>query len=174
MRRISMFFAAFIVASLTLTLGAADIRIAYYDSDQIRTEWSEFADAQSKFDKEVTELQEKADSMQTNLIEMQTEYEQQYLMLSEDKRQEKERLIGEKQAEYQSFLQQIFGEGGLAERRNAELTRPLVERISTVLQEVADAEGYSLILDVAGVYNNIAYIDESLDITSEVIDKLKN
>ena len=164
----------FALLVIAVTVIGADIRIAYYDSDQIRTEWSEFADAQSKFDKEIAELQVKADSMQTELIDMQTEYEKQYLMLSEDKRQEKEKLITDSQKDYQSFLQQIFGEGGLAERRNAELTRPLVEEISTVLQELADKEGYSLILDVAGVYNNIAYIDESLDITEEVIATLKS
>lgn len=158
---------------LIVSVAYANIRIAYYDSDRIREEWDEFRDAQARFDREMANYEVKADSMQNAMLEMRADYEKQYLMLSDDKRTEKERLIMGAQREYQAFLQQVFGEGGLAEKRNRELTQPLVEKISVVLQQLADIEGYSLILDASGVVNNIAYIDQSLEITDAVISELR-
>lgn len=171
MRRVLFLSVLVLAASMVF---AADIRIAYYDSEQIREQWSEFRDAQAKFDREMIQYEEKADSMQKALIEMQAEYEKQYLMLSDEKRTEKEKLITNTQQEYQTFLQQVFGEDGLADKRNQELTAPLVEKISLVLQDLADKEGYSLILDASGAMNNIAYIDEQLDITDQLIQELTN
>ncbi|MFP4458378.1 MAG: OmpH family outer membrane protein [Candidatus Zixiibacteriota bacterium] len=171
MRRVLLLSIAMILATIALS---ADIRIAYYDSEQIRNDWSEFRDAQGKFDKEMVEYEAEADSMQNELMELRADYEKQSMMLSDDKRVEKEKIIMQKQQEYQAFLQQVFGEGGLAEQRNQKLTEPLVEKISVVLQEMANTEGYSLILDASGAVNNIAYIDESLDITDKVVEELKN
>jgi len=170
MKRLFLIITFFV---LSANVFAADMRIAYYDSDKIRVNYPAFAEAQAKFDKEIEKWQAQADSMEVKLNDMKTEYEKQYLMLSDEKRQEREALMQQSLVEYQTFLQQIFGDGGLAEKRNAELTQPLIEEISKVLQVIAENEGYTLILDVAGTFNNIAYIDESLEITDDVVAELK-
>lgn len=148
----------------------ADFKVAYINSERLREEYDAFADAQAQFDKDVAEWETEAAEMEQELIDLQTELEQQALLLSEEKKQERMRLIQQKQEEYQQFLSEIFGTGGRAERRNAELTSPLLEKINVALVNVAEREGYDLILDVAG--GNIAYIDENLDITDLLLEEL--
>jgi len=148
----------------------ADFKLAYINSERLREEYDAFADAQAQFDKDVAGWEAEAAEMEQELINLQTELEQQALLLSEEKKQERLRLIQQKQEEYQQYLGEIFGTGGKAERRNAELTSPLLEKINEALVNVAEREGYDLIMDVAG--GNVAYIDENLDITDKLLEEL--
>ncbi|RKZ32590.1 hypothetical protein DRQ33_05635, partial [bacterium] len=104
---------------------ARDLNVAYFDSDLLRKEWGEWKDAQAKFDQEVAEWESKAQVMEDTIMQMMEEYQRQELLLSDEKKMEKERLITQKQQEYQEFLSSVFGETGLAAQRNAELTAPL-------------------------------------------------
>ncbi len=153
-------------------VGAADFKIGYINSDRLRTDYSAFQDAQAQFDKDVSTWEAEATKYEKEIIDMQSELEQQSLLLSEDKKRERQMLIQQKQKTYQQFLSEIFGTGGKAERRNAELTTPLLEKINTVIVDIAQSQGYDLVLDVAG--GNIAYIDENLDITDKLLEELEH
>ena len=160
------------VAAVAITAYGADFKVGYINSERLREEYSAFADAQAQFDKDVSNWESQAAEMENELIELKTELEQQSLLLSEDKKIEREQLITQKENEYREFLARIFGAGGEAERRNAELTSPLLERINNALMDIAKNQGYDLILDVAG--GNIAYIDENLDITDLLLEELES
>jgi len=149
---------------------AAELKIMYINSERIRKDYDAFADAQAQFDKDVAVWEAEAGKLEKEITDLKTELEQQSLLLSEDKRQEREKLIEQKQKEYQAYLADMFGTGGKAEKRNAELTSPLLQKINTSLVSIAKREGYDLILDISG--GNIAYIDESLDITDMLLQEL--
>lgn len=165
---------AILIALLVIVAAAysADFKLAYINSESLREDYGAFKDAQAQFDKDVSSWEAQAVEKEQELVDLQTELEQQSLLLSEDKKKERLRLIEQKKQEYQRFLSEIFGTGGRAERRNAELTSPLLEKINTALVNLAQREGYDLILDVAG--GNVAYIDENLDITDRLLDELNS
>ena len=150
-----------------------ELKLAYFDSQRIRTDYDDFVTAQAAFDKDVQKWQIKGDSLNQALTDLKSSYEKQYLMLSDDKRKEQELLIQQKQDELQQFLQQVFGSGGLAEQRNVELTKPILERINAVLQQIAAEDGYAVIFDIGAAGSGVVYIDESLDITDKVLEELK-
>lgn len=168
MRKSTWLVTLFIMLSF---IWAKEVKIAYIDSEKLRTDWSEWKDAQAKFDRTVAQWQEKAQALQDTVQQLMEDYQRQELLLSEEKRREKQMLIAQKQRDYQDFLTSIFGQGGLAEQKNRELTAPLLEKIKSALGRIADREGYTLILDIAG--ENIAYIDPTLDITDELLTELK-
>ncbi|MCK5833436.1 OmpH family outer membrane protein [bacterium] len=159
------------ILMLSTFIGAADFKMGYINSDRIRTDFDEFIDAQAQFDKDVTVWEADAGKFEKEIIDMQSELEQQSLLLSEDKKRERQMLISQKQKEYQQFLSDIFGTGGRAEKRNAELTTPLLDKINKSIIDIAESQGYDLVLDVAG--GNIAYIDENLDITDMLLEELE-
>lgn len=163
-----------VISILLMAVAAfgADMKVAYINSERLRQDYDAFADAQAQFDKDVSTWETEATGMEEEIINLQTELEQQALLLSEDKKQERLRLIEQKKQEYQRYLSEIFGTGGRAERRNAELTTPLLETINDVLISLAQREGYDLIMDVAG--GSVAYINENLDITDLLLDELNS
>ena len=161
-----------VIIGLVFAAGMArEMKIAYFSSDKLREEWGEWKDAQAKFDQDVALWQEEAQNMETEIASLMEEYQRQELLLSEDKRREKEMLIQQKQLEYQQFLTNIFSEDGKAAQRNAELTSPLHDQISRTLSRMADRDEYTVIFDVAAI--GIAYIDPSLDITDDLLNELK-
>ncbi len=151
-------------------VSAAEVKIAYFDTERLRLEWGDWKDAQAKFDEDVQVWQQEAEKMEQEINQLMEDYQRQELMLSENKRIEKQKVIQQEQLEYQEFLSTIFGQGGEAEKRNAKLTKPLYDRIKEALAALANKYGYTAIFDVNG--SGIAYVDPSLDITEELLSEL--
>lgn len=149
---------------------AGQSRIAFIDSDRLRKEYKDFLEAQRQYDKEVESWQREAEQKRTELEKLQDEYDRQSLLLSEDKRKEMEMRIRDKRKEYEEYLASIFGESGKAVRRNAELTKPLLDKINSVLQELATSERIDIILDIGS--GAVAYGKPELDLTDKLLEKL--
>ena len=58
----------------------------------------------------------------------------------------------------------------MAAKRNKELTQPIVDKINTILEDLAKDQGYLMIFDVANA--DIVYADKKLDLTETVLAKL--
>ena len=145
-------------------------KIGYVDSMKLRTEFGEFADAQAEFDKDVKAWQEELAEMEYVIDSLKQDLEKTSLVLSEAKKKEKEENLELKELEYQRLTNDIFGLGGRAEKRNAKLTKPILEKITQVLEKIATEENFIMIFD--SVNGNIAYAKESLDLTDRVLEEL--
>lgn len=145
-------------------------KIGYVDSDRLRNEYKPFAEAKTQLDKEVGELQRKADSLLQNLRILEDSLGKVALILSTGKKKEKEEGVGRAKREYQQYLAETFGVGGKVERRNSELSKPLLDKVNAAIAEVALENNFDLILDT--VTGSVAYGRKSLDVTDRVLEKL--
>jgi outer membrane protein len=150
---------------------AQEIKMGYIDTVKIFAEFKDTVEAEEIYKKEVEVWKKKAAEMETELANLREEIQSQSLMLSEEKLDEKKLVFERKLKEYQTYMTDVFGEGGEAERRNRELTQPIVEKINGVIAEIAEAEGYDVILDSA--QGNIVYAKKELDLTEVVLEKLR-
>ncbi|OQX89850.1 MAG: hypothetical protein B6D65_01145 [candidate division Zixibacteria bacterium 4484_93] len=148
----------------------ADVKIGFIDSNRLENEYNEYKTVKSEFDRLVSAWQDSAQAMEDEITNLQQEYQTQHYMLSDEKKQETEKIIQDKLTAYQNFRLNTFGTGGLAEKKYAEMTAPLLENIQTALEEIAEEYGYTLILDRSS--GSIGYIDESLDVTDILLEKL--
>jgi outer membrane protein len=145
-------------------------KFGFVNSARIRTEYKEFADAQEKFDKDVAMWQVELDSMKVEIDSLENELDKQNLLLSEEKKKEKEGIIKDKKLKYKSYSTEVFGTDGKIERRNAELVKPIYDKIMLVIEKIAREGNYSFIFDSVG--SNIAYADKKLDLTDRVLEEL--
>jgi len=145
-------------------------KIGYVDSMKLRTEFGEFADAQAEFDKDVKAWQEEITELEHVIDSLNQDLKKTSLLLSEAKKKEKEGNLETKKLEYQRLTNDVFGPGGRAEKRNAELTKPILDKINQVLEKIATEENYIMIFD--SVNGNIAYAKKSLDLTDQVLEEL--
>jgi outer membrane protein len=146
-------------------------KIGYVDSMRLRAEFKEFADAQAKFDQDVKTWQEEISKTERVIDSLQDDLDQTSLMLSDAKKKEKEDNLESKKQEYQRLTSDVFGPGGRAEKRNAELTKPILDKINQVLEKIATEENFIMIFD--SVNANIAYAKKTLDLTDQVLEELK-
>ncbi|MCI0530426.1 MAG: OmpH family outer membrane protein [candidate division Zixibacteria bacterium] len=146
-------------------------KIGYINSLRIRDEFKEFADAQNNFDKEVVDYQKKDQDMRRQLDSLMRVFESQSLLLSEAKKKEKQSEIDAKKEEYRKFFESIFGTDGELEKRNAEMTKPLLDKINAALERIAVQDDYAYIFDAVNA--NIAYAKPEYDLTDRVLEELR-
>ena len=131
------FLIALAGVSLFPLAAMAQEKIVYIDSYRIRLEYKEFQDAQAQFNKEVDQWNKEVEEGQKGVEAMEDTLQKQALILSEAKKKERQQLIDATKAEWQKKANDIFGPEGRAEKRNAELTKPLLDKINAVLEKLA-------------------------------------
>lgn len=150
---------------------SAELKIGFIDSDQIFANYSKTKEAQVSFEREVVDLSKTARDKKSEIDDMQRKLDQQSPMLSEAKRDEQNRILQQKVAEYDKFVQEQWGPGGRISRLNEEYLKPIIDRVHAIVAFIGTDEGYSLILDAAD--GNVIYGDKSLDLTDRVLSELK-
>jgi len=131
-------------------------------------DYEDWVRAQEEFNTEYKLWEEEAKTMQIELEEMIQEYEKQRIVLSVEKKTEKESQIQAKQTALDVFTREIFGPGGTAERKNNNLVKPLLEKINSAIEKVSTEENYDFVFNAAG----LAYAKQGYDITDKVLKVL--
>ena len=173
MKKVSgLILMCFILSHFPLSAARAEeIKLGYIDTVKIFAEFKETVDAEAIYKKEVDAWKKKASDMEATLATMREEIQSQSLMLSEEKLAEKKQVFDRKLQEYNQYMTDVFGDNGQAAKRNKELTQPIVEKINAVIAQLAEAEGYTLVLDAA--QGNIVFAKKTLDLTARVMVELE-
>jgi outer membrane protein len=166
----ALLIAAILVPASAISLLAQDVKIGYIDSIKIFAEYRETQEAERLYRQEVDQWTAQKQRMEQEIVKLRDELQAQSLMLSEEKKAEKKLELDRKMAEYEQFMEETFGDDGLAARRNKELTQPIVEKINKILEDMGKEQGYTMVFDVANA--NIVYADKALDLTDAVLAKL--
>lgn len=168
-----------LAAALCSPIMAQELKIGFVNSAEIFSKYKSFADAQEKFNKEVEEWQKKAQSMKSKVDSLAAYIKGEvdvlpprlpFHALSESKQREKRDEYQQEEAKYKQYVETVFGPDGTAERRNAELTQPMLDKINSVIAKIAQEEGYTYVFDAVG--GSIAYADTKYDLTEKVIEEL--
>ena len=171
LKKLSLFFVcAFVVFALLGTVANAQgLKIGFVKDDAIKQQYTGWQRAQEQWELESKAWDDEALSKKQEIDDLLLEYEKQKLILSDDKKREREAAIGAKKEALDAYTRQVFGPNGTAERKNQELLRPILENIQTAIEAVAIEGNYDLILTL----QSVAYIKESYDVTDEVLTRLE-
>jgi outer membrane protein len=159
----------FLLALLCVGSAAAQ-KMGYIDSEKIQTNFKEWTTAQTQFNTEMKAWEDEAAKMDQELKDMMAEYDKQRLILSAEKKTEREAAINAKQEALASFTKEISSPGGKAEQRMQALSKPLYEKIQAAIEKVAIEGNYDFVFNSAG----LAYAKKDLDVTDKVIEKLES
>jgi outer membrane protein len=150
---------------------AQTLKIGYIDSVKIFAENKETQDAERLYRSDVAQWEAQKQRMEADLSKMGDDLNAQSPMLSEEKKAERRLEFQRKMDEYKKFMEDTFGDNGLAAKRNKELTQPIVDKINKLVETIAKEQGLTMVFDVANA--NIVYADKSLDLTELVLTKLR-
>ena len=154
---------------LTTSVPAQGLRVGFIEDDRIQENYQAWGRAEEQMRIEVKAWEDEAVQMQTDLQDLIAEYDKQKLILSEEKRQEREAAIRVKRDALDNYTKRIFGPGGDAERRQDELIRPLIERVNEAIRQFAETEGYDIIFTGSSA---LGYVKPSFDVTDKVLEYL--
>ncbi len=149
-----------------------NLKIGTIDSQRIFREYQEAKDAEAVFQDEMKQWQSDLEGMEREILSLREKIRSQQLLLSQDKLDELQSQLEQKSQAYDQKRSEILDPtNGLAVKRNQELSQPINDQITTVVERLGAEGGYDLILDTSTV--NIVYQNKDLDLTDKVLQELE-
>jgi outer membrane protein len=150
---------------------SAQLKLGYIDSQKILEKYKEAQDAQKQLQDLNKRWEDEAKNMQKELQGKYEELESQSLLLSEERKKEKETELLNLQNRLQLFQQEKWGSQGEVFAKRAELMQPVIDKINAVIKKVGSEEKFDYIFDV--VNGNILHVSETQpDLTNKVLEEL--
>lgn len=149
-------------------LRAQTLKIGFIKEDRIRTEYKAFQKAEEQWNIESKAWEDEANTKQTELQTMYDDYEKQKLILSDEKKKEREAALRVKKDALDAYTKTIFGPGGQAEAKQKTLLEPIFGAVNKAIEAVSIENGY----DVVFTLSSIGYIKDTYDVTDKVLEYL--
>ena len=156
--------AAALFSAFTGVAAAADYKIGFVNTERLFREAVPAKRAQQKLEKEFAARDAEIQKLSKQVRDLQTALEKDGVTMSETERRNKERDLANQSRDL-SRMQREFRED-LNLRRNEELAG-IQERANKVIQGIAEAEKFDLILQ-----DPVVYASQRIDITDKVIKAL--
>ncbi len=174
--RTKIILTATVVIACIALLGSASNafaqKIGYIDSRKILSNYKEAQDAQERLDKINREWQEEARELQRQFQELGDQLESQSLLLSEERKQEKQQELQNLYLKIQQFQDDKWGQNGEYFKKNQEIMQPVIDKINAAIKKVGEEQGFDLIFDT--VAGNILYASPKMpDLTDVVLEELE-
>lgn len=150
--------------------GNAQDKIRYLNSQQILDQLPEAQEVQKKLDEIRAGYETEYNKLLDRFESLSKEIESQSLLLSPEKKAEKEKELETLRQEIENYQRDKLGPQGEFYKKNVELTTPLYDKIDAVIKKVSEEDGYDLVLDV--VQGVVLYAKPEYDITDRVLEEL--
>jgi outer membrane protein len=149
----------------------APAKIGYINSAQLLAQAPGRAEAEAQFDREVGVYRQQIQRMDDSLRTLMAAFDRDAPKLDSATRETRRTSIGQKETEYQ---QRARGLDSTMQARQAQLVKPIMERVQTVIEAIRAEDNYALILDVGAQVSVVVAADKRLDLTDRVLARLKS
>ena len=159
--------ASFIALALLLVTGAAygaDYKIGFVNTERLFREAAPAKRAQQKLEKEFSTRDAEQQKLSKQVRDLQASLDRDGPTMGETERRNKERDLANQMRDLQRMQREIREDLNL--RRNEELAS-VQERANKVIQQIAEAEKFDLIIQ-----DPVVYASQRIDITEKVIKAL--
>ncbi|MBN2033142.1 MAG: OmpH family outer membrane protein [Deltaproteobacteria bacterium] len=167
MKKILLFVSALIMifAFETGPASAQAVKIAVVNLDKFQQTSKTFQKTATVMKKKFEDLQKKLDEERNALAKLEEDFKKQSMMLSLDAQEDKKREL-EKKRRYYKYLH----DESTQEMKDTEVEaiRKIMNELETVVEKLAEKEGYTLILERRTM--GLVYYNKSVDITDRVIE----
>ena len=157
-----------LVISSTIYFYLHQVTLAYVDSARLVNGYKGMQAARKVYQQKAATWKANVDTLASEVQQQIMKYEKEAAKMTAKEKQLSQELIKTKQnqlVEYQRALQ------AQAQQEDGKMTTDVVSQINAYLKKYGKDHHYRVIM-AATEYGNIAYADEGLDITKEVLDGL--
>lgn len=142
----------------------AQQKVAFVDLQRALNEIEEGKTAKANLKREFDQKQKLLDDRKADFDKLRVEFEKQAVVMSEDARKQKQSELERKGVELQGYFVQLQKE--LSERER-EATRGIFDKMHTIVREIADQDGISMVVQAEA----LIYAQPAMDLTNELVRK---
>lgn len=146
-------------------------KLAYVDSEYIMKHIPEYTAGQKKIDDLSNQWQKEVDKQYAEIERMYQAYQNDQPNLNADMRRRREDEIVNKEKAVKEYQRGKFGYDGEIIKQREALMKPIQDRVSKAIQDIATAQQLDFILDRRSEVSFL-YANPKMDKSNEVITKL--
>ena len=164
------------LAALALAAGTASAqqpggtKFAYINAREVLQQAPSAASAQQQLERELKPVGDQVQRMRDSLQTLIADYTKVQATLAAPQRETREKAIRDKQAEYAQRTEKLQED---AQKREQAVMAPIMDQIRTVIEQLRQQGGYAMIFDVSSSNGFVVAADKSLDLTSQVVTRVK-
>jgi outer membrane protein len=143
-------------------------KIYYVDSAQLVNGYKGMQDARKAYQQKATTWKANVDTLASEVQQQIMQYEKESGKMTPKEKQLSQELIKTKQNQLMEYQRATNAQ---AQQEDGKMTGDVMGQINAYLKKYGKDHGYKIIM-AATEYGNIAYADESLDITAPVLEGL--
>lgn len=144
--------------------------IVYVDSNQLINSFKGMQDARKTYQQKAAAWKANIDTLSSEVQKQIMNYEKESSNMTVKERNLSEELIRTKQKQLMEYQQAMNAQ---AQQEDSKMTGEVIAQINAFIRRYGEEKGYTIVM-AATEYGNIAYADEGLDITEEVLEGLNN
>ncbi|WP_375447866.1 OmpH family outer membrane protein [uncultured Fibrella sp.] len=163
------------LVTLLLLVGSAPAwaqKFGYVDTEFIFSKLPEYKKAQEGIDQFADRWSKDILDKQLEIEKMQRAYQAEEILLTDDMKRERQRVIGDKEREAREYNNKVFGYEGLLFQKKKELMKTPMELLNRALEKVASQRKLNFIFDKASEGMLMLYTDPKHDYTDYVMEEL--
>lgn len=161
-RRLLVALAALIPLTFSAAAHAQGTKIGYVNFQKALAELEEAKAARTRLEGIKEQKQKDLDKAQDALKKDKDTFDKQAATMTEQARSDKAEALQKRFIELQQNFEK--GRAELAQKENEEF-QPIVNKMRTVINAIAQKEGFTMVFDAGG----IAYAPDSLDLTPQLV-----
>ncbi len=158
-------FAALLTSALFFSSSArAEIKIGYVDLRKALQDTSAGKKAQKDLKKEYDAKKEELEKKEKDLKAMNDDLDKKKLVLSDEVKQKKQMEL---QQEMGKFQQQVQATQAALQKKEREMTQPILEKLQEILDKRAKADGYTVVLEKSE--QSVLWAKKDIDMTDSIV-----
>jgi outer membrane protein len=152
------------VALMSSVASAEDAKVGLVDMQRALQTTEAGKKARAQLEKEFKATKAQFDSEKASIEKMGEEFKKQSLVLSDEARAKKQAEVQERIMKFQEKASRSQQE---IQNKERQMTGPMIEKIRTIVAELAKQKGYSVVLEKGEA--NVLFSLEKDDLTAEVV-----
>ena len=157
-------------AAVQAQQGTAAPKIAYINSALLLQQAPGRAEAEAQFEREVGAYRQQIQRMDDSLKTLVAAFDRDAPKMDSVAREARRKSIGQTETQYQLRAR---GLDSTMQTRQAQLVKPIMERVQSVIEAIRAEDGYAMIFDVGAQVSVVVSADKKLDLTDRVLARLK-
>jgi outer membrane protein len=150
---------------------AVAAKIGYINSALLLQQAPGRSEAEAQFEREVGVYRQQIQRMDDSLRTLVASFDREAPKLDSVARESRRKSIGLREVEYQTRAR---GLDSTMQARQAQLVKPIMERVQSVIEAIRTEDGYAMIFDVGSQVSVVVAADKKLDLTDRVLARLKS
>jgi outer membrane protein len=147
-------------------------KLGYVDSEFITSKMPAYQKALAEIDKFAEKWSKDIQDKYAEIDKLQKNYQAEEILLTEDMKRDRLRIISDKEREAREYNNRVFGYEGALFQKKKELMKPVTETVIRAIDKVAAQKRLDMVLDKASEGVVMLYTNPKHDYTDYVMEEL--